>query len=111
MQGVEALPDYSKVSFPNMAPVPLQVALPGAHPEDVAFLAAMLVLDPSQRLTAGAALQLSYLTAQAPLPAPAAMLRVPQRSQGGSGTQRPKPVASVEAFTAAVDMIVPADLI
>jgi hypothetical protein len=98
VQGVQELPDYSKVSFPQMQALALPLVLPAAHPEEVAFLSRLLVLDPSRRLGAEEALRAEYFQ-RAPLPAPAAALHVPlrvqgQKAQGGLG----KPVASVEAF-------------
>jgi cell cycle related kinase len=100
VQGVQELPDYSKVSFPNMPALDLRLVLPAAHPQEVAFLSRLLALDPSRRLGALEALQLDYFQS-APLPAPAAAVHVPLRIMGkaahaGGGVG--KPVASVESF-------------
>lgn len=106
LQGVVLLPDYCKVSFPHMAALDLRFVLPAAHPDEVAFLSTMLVLDPARRLTAQQALQLSYFSA-APLPAPSGVLRVPIRSAGGvEGSKKDKPVSSVEQFLAEVESCV-----
>lgn len=50
--GVELLPDYGKVSFPDMVPLDLHLLLPHAQPQDVSFLQTILRLDPASRATA-----------------------------------------------------------
>jgi len=51
--GVELLPDYAKVSFPNLLPLNVHaLIMPHAHSNDVAFLLRLLALDPAQRLSA-----------------------------------------------------------
>lgn len=68
--GVSALPDFQKVSFPDMVPLGPEMFMPEAHADDTSFLMAhFLQLAPQQRLTARAALTHPYLTTTAPLPA------------------------------------------
>jgi hypothetical protein len=108
VQGVEDLPDYSKVSFPNMAPLPLAAVLPAVHAEDLALLATLLVLDPARRLSAQEAVQSPYFTSQSPLPAAAGSLAVPRRGTPAAADQKCKPVTSVDQFMREiVDRIVP----
>jgi hypothetical protein len=107
VQGVEDLPDYSKVSFPNMAPLPLAAVLPAVHAEDLALLATLLVLDPARRLSAQEAVQSPYFTSH-PLPAAAGSLAVPRREKQTAVDQKCKPVTSVDQFMREiVDRIVP----
>jgi hypothetical protein len=51
LKGVEALPDYSKVSFPDMEAINLATLIPNCQPEDIQFIEFMLKLCPEQRLT------------------------------------------------------------
>ena len=70
-QGVELLPDYSKVNFPEMAVLDLRtLLLPGAHPEDVSFVQTMLRLCPAERFSAWDALTSTGYFSQPPLPCP-----------------------------------------
>lgn len=119
LQGVENLPDYSKVNFPNMQPLSLSLVLPQAHPDDLAFLKHFLVLDPAGRLPAQDALsQLNYFSAS-PLPSSCSDLQVPIRvksdSDGISADKLlaavSKPVSSLEEFMAVVDKIVSPDIL
>ena len=108
-QGVESLPDYSKVSFPNMTPLPLGLVLPQAHPADLHLLEYLLVLDPARRMTAQDALRLPYFNIDAPLPSPASAIVVPRRvrSAPGAAGGKEKLVDSVETFMQQVDLLVP----
>jgi hypothetical protein len=108
VQGVEDLPDYSKVSFPNMAPLPLAAVLPAVHTEDLALLATLLVLDPARRLSAQEAVQSPYFTSQSPRPAAAGSLAVPRGETQAVVDQKCKPVTSVDQFMREiVDRVVP----
>ena len=103
-QGVESLPDYSKVSFPNMQPLPLSLVLPQAHPADLHFLAHLLVLDPARRMSAQDALLLPYFHQDSPLPSAASAIVVPLRAkQATANSGKSKPVDSVDSFLAMVD--------
>lgn len=76
---MEDLPDYSKVSFPNMPPLDLHLLLPNAHADDVAFLRTLLCLAPHERATARVAMMSSYFS-QAPFPCPASPVLLPATS-------------------------------
>jgi len=107
-QGVECLPDYSKVNFPNMTPLPLSLVLPQAHPAELHLLEHFLVLDPARRMSAQDALRLPYFHQDAPLPSPASAIVVPRRVKNTTGVgAKGKLVDSVEAFMQQVDAIVP----
>jgi serine/threonine protein kinase len=66
--GVDALPDFSKVSFPNLVPLSLRTTLlPNASDAQIEFLLLLLRLDPAQRLTAADAAAHSFFCSP-PLP-------------------------------------------
>lgn len=72
--GVERLPDYAKVSFPNLLALDMHALLmPHADAEDVAFLRLLLSLDPAKRLPARQAMEHEYFYSP-PLPCPQAEL-------------------------------------
>ena len=78
--GLEALPDYAKVSFPNLVPLDLHsLVMPHAHADDVAFLRSLLVLDPAQRSSAAAAVACDYFQQ---LPLPCARVNLPFYERG-----------------------------
>lgn len=52
--GVDLLPDYEKISFPEMEAVDLQLLLPTASVSDIVFLKKMLCLDPKARSSCAA---------------------------------------------------------
>jgi hypothetical protein len=52
VQGVDALPDYSKLVLPTLRPLPLASVLPAASPLAIDLLSNLLVYDPSQRVRA-----------------------------------------------------------
>ena len=58
--GVELLPDYSKIFFPDMIPIDLSIIMPNAHPTDMEFLKLLLILDPKKRITANDARNHKY---------------------------------------------------
>jgi len=70
--GVDALPDFSKVSFPNLVPLSLRTTLlPHASDAQIEFLLLLLRLDPAQRLSAAdAAAHSFFLSSPLPCPAP-----------------------------------------
>lgn len=64
--GVTTLPDYHKIQFPFMSPVPLEEILADAPLEAVSLLQQFIVYDPSKRTTANDALQHPYFIADPP---------------------------------------------
>jgi serine/threonine protein kinase len=97
--GAHALPDFDKISFPEMAPLELSTVLPMCHSDDLAFLRGMLQLDPAARLTATSLLQHQYFS-QAPLPAKTTELTVPRRGAGASaGARRPRVMKPEEVIS------------
>ena len=59
--GVEELPDYSKVSFPDFGPLNLHIILPQGNYSDVEFLSSkFLRLNPKERISAEEALESSH---------------------------------------------------
>jgi len=77
--GVSKLPDFAKVSFPDLLPLDLRVLMPQVAVEDVTFLSeGFLQLDPATRLTARAALAREYWSTP-PLPSPCCMLPITSR--------------------------------
>lgn len=76
--GVDQLPDYDKVSFPDLVPVDLCALLPSCRPQDVRFLQTMLVLDPVQRSTAARIAACDYFL-EHPLPVQQAFVYCPPR--------------------------------
>eukprot|EP01031_Cornospumella_fuschlensis_P033086 gene33086-40022_t len=65
---VEMLPDFSKVQFQKMNPVPLQLIFPHARDEEVKFLSQFLQLNPLSRISAEQAIGLPYFARDLPLP-------------------------------------------
>lgn len=51
LQEFQYLPDYGKVSFPDMQPIPLSRVIPHATPDAIHFISELLSLNPSHRLT------------------------------------------------------------
>lgn len=98
-QGVDQLPDYPKVSFPNLVPRDLSEVVPMADQSDLDFLRQILVLDPKKRLTSTAACQHAYFF-QHPLPVHPSSLIVPRRS---APVKREKVVTSVEEALATIE--------
>jgi serine/threonine protein kinase len=65
-QGVDRLPDFDKISFPNMKPVDLSLLMAHARPDDVEFLRTMLCLDPLKRHTASRIISDEYFKRSPP---------------------------------------------
>ena len=65
--GVEDLPDFKKISFPDLPAVDLKFFIPHGSDADIAFLRTILVMDPAQRATAQEARDCSYLTTDMPM--------------------------------------------
>eukprot|EP00455_Lapot_gusevi_P053802 TRINITY_DN8481_c0_g1_i1.p1 TRINITY_DN8481_c0_g1~~TRINITY_DN8481_c0_g1_i1.p1 ORF type:complete len:328 (+),score=57.41 TRINITY_DN8481_c0_g1_i1:79-1062(+) len=63
------LPDFHKISFPSMPPMPLEQILPDAPASAVSLLSGMLAFPPHKRLTALQALQDDFFLSD-PLPVP-----------------------------------------
>lgn len=76
--GVERLPDYSKVSFPDLVPVDLQLLVPNVEKPDVDFLRHMIRLSPETRTTASRLCSSEYFK-MPPLPAQMLAEVVPER--------------------------------
>lgn len=51
-QGVHELPDFNKITFPALQPVPWRRLLPGASPVALSLLGSLLQYNPAHRLTA-----------------------------------------------------------
>lgn len=51
-RGITSLPDYNKISFPPSRPQPWETLLPDVEPVAVQIVSALIVYDPSCRLTA-----------------------------------------------------------
>lgn len=98
-KGVESLPDYEKVSFPEMQPVDLAFIMPLAHEEDRAFIQRFLQLDPQKRLTAEEGSRLDYFS-QFPFPCRSyEMSTVQAVTKLSSGSKKvKKPIGSIEEF-------------
>ncbi|OQR95247.1 cell cycle-related kinase [Achlya hypogyna] len=83
--GLEALPDYHKVSFPAFKPIPLSRLFPDTSPDALDLLAGLLAYDPKARLTATQALQHAYFSSHPP-PSP----RIPAHYlEGAVDSQNP----------------------
>ena len=54
------LPDYSRVTFPQMEPLDLSMIMPNAHIKDIEFVALSLKLNPKDRINARDALTNKY---------------------------------------------------
>lgn len=65
--GVERLPDYNKVSFPDLNPVDLKLLISNVEQADIDFLQCMVRLYPAARATAAEACESKYFSAP-PLP-------------------------------------------
>lgn len=79
---VDTLPDYSKVSFPNLVEMDLRATLmPHVRHCDVEFLKQMLRLDPARRITASEAYSSHYFFTD-PLPCPLSHLDTYERGTG-----------------------------
>ncbi len=84
-QTVDELPDFNKISFPSLPPLPLAAVLPGASAGALALLSKFLRYDPETRISAEQAL-LDPWFFTAPLPADASSLLRHMRKEGGSGS-------------------------
>eukprot|EP00981_Chlorochromonas_danica_P004157 scaffold833_cov177-Ochromonas_danica.AAC.3 len=70
---VVSLPDYSKVRFPDMEPMPWGLIMPHVGVEEHAFVSRFLQLNPAHRISAMEAEGLEYF-GQAPFPCPCSLL-------------------------------------
>jgi serine/threonine protein kinase len=89
LQGVGLLPDFNKVNFPKMAPIPLSVVIPSARSDDLAFIDQILQLDPKKRLSSSDVCVHPYFIQQIPRPALSIDLQVPVRPTKPVKTSRP----------------------
>mmetsp|Transcript_348 Transcript_348/g.479 ORF Transcript_348/g.479 Transcript_348/m.479 type:complete len:363 (+) Transcript_348:37-1125(+) len=120
---VTELPDYSKVSFPNIPPLDLRLILPQVHVDEVAFIQSLLTLDPEKRLTAATAIRSSFFSTN---PAPSNVLTFPipirksaaiagggggVNAQQRQGQTKGKKVATVQDFLDYVDSSIVSDVI
>jgi serine/threonine protein kinase len=93
--GVDLLPDFNKVSFPDLCALDFSLLIPHLRGVDVAFLKTMLVLDPAQRSAAADISSCDYFLSH-PLPTQVAFL--PCHSRKG-----PKPRSNTAVSAKAVD--------
>ncbi|XP_072016760.1 cyclin-dependent kinase 20-like [Amphiura filiformis] len=78
--GMEELPDYNKITFPENPPIPLEKVVPDASAEALDLLKKFLVYPSNRRISAAEALLHPYFFT-APLPAHHTELPKPQRSK------------------------------
>ncbi|CAK4502394.1 unnamed protein product [Aphanomyces euteiches] len=76
--GMEALPDFHKISFPTFDPIPFEKLFPQAESTALDLLSRLLSYDPSARPSATQALQHEYFWSQ-PLPQPYIDADIPKR--------------------------------
>ena len=81
MQEVVELPDYHKITFPPLMPIPLHRLLPNASPAAIALLSKLLVYNPAQRISAREALTDVYFFSE-PLPTEPRLLPVVDKGGG-----------------------------
>jgi serine/threonine protein kinase len=77
--GVQELPDFSKVHYPDMLPLDLQTLITTARSDDLDFLRQMLQLDPKRRRPAAELVDSDYFL-QDPLPIAPHLIVVPTRN-------------------------------
>lgn len=91
------LPDYEKVSFPDMQPVDLAFIMPLAHTEDQEFIKQFLQLDPQQRLSAEQGIRLDYFAKSSFSCRPYEMSAVQAVTKLSGGAKKvKKPISSIE---------------
>ena len=78
--GVELLPDFNKVCFSDLRPIPLALIIPHLAPQDCLFLESLIVLDPAKRSTASDACNADYFISH-PLPSDRFLLPCPHRAR------------------------------
>ena len=79
--GMSELPDYNKITFPDMPPIPFDEILPDASPEALDLLKRFLIYPSKQRISAEEALLHPYFFTE-PLPAHHSELPIPHRMAG-----------------------------
>ncbi|XP_064399850.1 cyclin-dependent kinase 20-like [Halichondria panicea] len=77
--GLLELPDYKKIEFPDMPPIPLEEVVPEASPEALNLLNKFLIYNSKKRIQASDALLDPYLFSP-PLPAHHSELPIPNRA-------------------------------
>lgn len=85
--GVESLPDFSKIFFPDMKPIDFRIIMSNAHPNDIEFVKLLLVLDPKKRITANDARNHQYFL-EFPLPCSCAEIPILKRIDPSSNKKR-----------------------
>jgi len=65
--GVSRLPDFKKISFPPIDPIPWKKLVPGASAEAISLLETLVVYNPKSRVTAKQGLRSAYFFSK-PLP-------------------------------------------
>ena len=87
--GMTQLPDYNKITFPEMDPIPLENIVPDASPLALDLLKCFLVYPSKQRIPAKEALLHSYFFRQ-PLPAHHSELPIPSNDRHKRGSRTHK---------------------
>lgn len=104
-QEVEELPDYCKVKFPDMSPMPWALLMPHAGPEEIAFIDRFVQLNPSHRITAEDAQRMDYFFKE-PLPCEHYQLnhhKLFQRTAAEVSKSKNKEVKDVASYLEEVD--------
>lgn len=78
-QGMTELPDYNKIVFPEMPPIPLETIVPDVSPEAIDLVKRFLVYPSKERISASEALLHPYFFTR-PLPAHHSELPIPARN-------------------------------
>jgi cell cycle related kinase len=96
--GVSQLPDYNKITFVDMSPVPIEEVVPDASVEAVDLLKCFLVYNSKKRLAAAKGLLHSYFFTY-PLPAHHSELPIPS-------TKTPTAQKSFDVFASLKDNLI-----
>jgi len=91
------LPDYSKVSFPDMEPVDLTLLVPHASRPSLDFLSSLLQLNPSTRLTATEAMRHSFLLDAPEFHPDLSSFNISRKSDGGAACNNANKLQNEEA--------------
>jgi cell cycle related kinase len=102
--GMSELPDFKKILFPEITPIPLELVVPDAPYQAIDLLSKFLVYYSKKRTTASNALLHLYFFSP-PLPAHYSELRIPSRHNTTSSMEYFDPLAPVEGFLVKPDII------